>query len=259
MDVWRSAGWPCQDGVEIDLLAAGMLDRQTDAGGHTLLRVTDAGIAWLAEARRAGQRRESLHDRMALAFAHQQLLPAGRVVWRELSLRAALTPEDEGPAAMAAPLAADALPALWDEGAPTPAARRAARLWRVARPDLFSVRHTTVPGYLRPMVHEVKASRADLLSDLRHAAKRRAYQWLCEECHYVFPAGIAQPDELPPEFGVWLMHGVPDEEGRGARFELARPARHARCTLPFDVWMALCKATPLGGAGDSPQDRLGPA
>ena len=31
-------------------------------------------------------------------------------------------------------------------------------------------------AYLQPMVHEVKASRADLLSDLRHDARRQAYQ-----------------------------------------------------------------------------------
>lgn len=284
MAIWRSAGWPCQDGLEIDLLAAGLLERQTSAAGHTLLRVTDAGIAWLAEARRAGQRRISLHDRMALAFARQQLLPAGRIVWRELSLRAALAPDEElapggAVAAPALPPGAEAagqarapgappppapqpsaalLPTLWDEQElPAPPARRAARIWRVARPDLFSIRNTSVAAYLRPMVHEVKASRADLLSDLRHAAKRRAYQWLCEECHYVLPAGIAQPQELPPEFGVWLMHGTPDEDGQGARFELARPARHVRCTLPFDVWMALCRATPLAPGGEPAQSRLG--
>gem|GEM_PF-5590148 len=99
LEVWRSAGWPCLDGVEIDLLAAGLLERCTDECGRTLLRLTDAGIAHLAEARRAGKRSESLHDRMALAFARQQLLPAGRVVWRELSLRAALEAEEEPPCA----------------------------------------------------------------------------------------------------------------------------------------------------------------
>lgn len=220
LQLWRSAGWPCQDGLEIDLLAAGLLERRETAEGHPFLRVTEAGIAWLAEARRAGLRRESAHDRLALAFARRQLLPAGRIVWREL-------------------------------------ARRAARLWRVARPDLFSIRHTTVPAYLRPMVHEVKASRADLLSDLRHAAKRRAYQWLCEECYYVFPVGTAEPEELPPEFGVWVLHGSLDAEGEGGRFELLRPARHVRCTLPFDVWMALCRASPLGGGPAGAQAQLG--
>lgn len=289
--VWRSAGWPCQDGVEIDLLAAGMLERHHSPEGHLLLRVTDAGIAWLADARRAGKRRESLHDRLGLAFARRQLLPAGRIVWRELALRAALATDSAGSALgqvpkdapegtvlerpapiasagdfrSAAPSAGAALPAppagtplLWgDDEEPGPAARAAARIWRVARPDLFSIRNTSVPGYLRPMVHEVKASRADLLSDLRHAAKRRAYQWLCEECYYVFPAGIAAPEELPPEFGIWVLHGALDEDGAGGRFELIRPARHARCTLPFDVWMALCRASPLGGDADAVQPRLG--
>ena len=27
-DLYRSAGWPCQDALEIDLLAAGLLERQ---------------------------------------------------------------------------------------------------------------------------------------------------------------------------------------------------------------------------------------
>ncbi len=268
LQLWRSAGWPCQDGLEIDLLAAGLLERRETAEGHPFLRVTEAGVAWLAEARRAGLRRESAHDRLVLAFARRQLLPAGRIVWRELALRAAVEEgaQEPGPAGgaaleenvpqkMAAPAAT-----LWSDeeaGAPTPAARRAARLWRVARPDLFSIRHTTVPAYLRPMVHEVKASRADLLSDLRHAAKRRAYQWLCEECYYVFPAGTAEPEELPPEFGVWVLHGNLDAEGEGGRFELLRPARHVRCTLPFDVWMALCRASPLGGGPAGAQSQLG--
>ncbi|MBF9267358.1 hypothetical protein I4I83_25945, partial [Acidovorax cattleyae] len=150
-----------------------------------------------------------------------------------------------------------ALSGLWDgedadDGAclPPPAV---ARVWRMARPDLFSIRHTSVPAYLQPMVHEVKASRADLLSDLRHAAKREAYQWLCEECYYVFPAGIADPSEIPEPFGVWVLHG-PIETGR---FELLRPARHARCPLPFAVWMALCRATPLHSEGEPAQALLG--
>ena len=112
----------------------------------------------------------------------------------------------------------------------------------MARPDLFSIRNTSVQRYLHPLVHEIKASRADLLSDLRHKSKALAYQWLSEECHYVFPAGIAEPEELPEEYGVWVMHGDVDES---PRFELLRPARHARCDLPFAVWMALCKASPL--------------
>ena len=142
---------------------------------------------------------------------------------------------------------------LWADDDHAPAARAAANVWRMARPDLFSVRNTSVPAYLQPMVHEVKASRADLLSDLRHDAKRQAYQWLCEECYYVFPAGIAEPDEIPEHFGIWVLHGSVED----GRFELLRPARHNRCILPFSVWMALCKATPLRSDDDMAQTHLG--
>ncbi|MEP7294921.1 MAG: hypothetical protein ABI702_01950 [Burkholderiales bacterium] len=40
-------------------------------------------------------------------------------------------------------------------------------------------------------------SRADLLSDLRRAAKRESCQWLSCETYYVFPAGVAEPCEIP--------------------------------------------------------------
>ena len=245
MQIWRSAGWPCQDAVEIELLAAGLVWLQVSHEGREQLRLTDAAIALLADARRQGLRSATLHDRIEHRFAQQHLLPQGRIVWRELMLRAALEEEAAKPEdAAAPPVDAPASDMLWaDESQlPVPLRRAARRVWRVARPDLFSVRNTSVPRYLQPQVHEVKASRADLLSDLRHRAKRLAYQWLSEECHYVFPAGIAEPEELPEEFGVWVMHGDVDDT---PRFELLRAARHAHCSLPFTVWMALCKATPL--------------
>ena len=64
----------------------------------------------------------------------------------------------------------------------------------------------------------------------------------------MFPAGIAEPAEVPPEFGVWLLHGGMED----GQFELARPARHAPCDLPFAVWLALAKATPMRLEGDEP-------
>jgi hypothetical protein len=118
---------------------------------------------------------------------------------------------------------------------------------------VFSVRNTSVETYLHPVVHEIKVSRADLFSDLRHAAKRSAYQWLCCECHYVFPAGMAEPEELPEALGVWVLHGDIDT----GRLEQLRPARHAPCTLPFAVWLALAKATPWQPGHDPRQTHLG--
>lgn len=255
LQVWRSAGWPCRDGLEIDLLAAGLLSLQCSTQGHEVLKLTESGLQELAQARQRGLRAVSAHDRLAHRFA-QHLLMAGRIVWLELSLRAAVqaeAPLATTPAPAPVPPPSVAGPTLWaDEACDAPAARAAAQVWRIARPDLFSVRNTSVPAYLQPMVHEVKASRADLLSDLRHAAKRQAYQWLCEECYYVFPAGVATPDEIPEQFGVWVLHGSVDD----GRFELLRPARHASCQLPFAVWMALCKSTPLRSEQDAAQAPL---
>jgi hypothetical protein len=71
--------------------------------------------------------------------------------------------------------------------------------WCVARPDVFSIRHTSVETYVEPIVHEVKVRRADLLADLRQEAKRAAYRDL-GECWYVLGRdargrAIAQPEE----------------------------------------------------------------
>ena len=259
MQIWRSAGWPCKDGLEIDLLAAQLVVQQVSPEGFESLRLTDEGIRTLALARQRSVRALSAHDRLAARFA-EHLLAAGRIVWRELSLRAVVDGPAAAPEAALTGAPSAAAPSrsspLWSEDSDTPAARAAANVWRMARPDLFSVRNTSVPAYLQPMVHEVKASRADLLSDLRHDAKRQAYQWLCEECYYVFPAGMAAPHEIPEHFGIWVLHGSLDD-GAASRFELLRPARHASCALPFAVWMALCKATPLRSEAELAQAHLG--
>ncbi|RRS05115.1 hypothetical protein EIP75_05945 [Aquabacterium soli] len=259
MHIWRSAGWPCLDSIEIDLLAAELVRLDTDVHGRDTLHLTSAGIQFLANARRQAQRAASRHDQLGDRMA-TQLRGDGRVVWRELSLRAFVA----HPQTLQPPLDADrpaALAAVQESGPaslwPTPehvANPKADHRWRMARPDLFSLRNTTVEAYLRPMVHEIKVSRADLLSDLRHEAKRQAYQWLSCECYYVFPASVADPAEVPDAFGVWLLHGDLDT----GRLELARPARHTPRTLPFAVWMALAKATPLCPDEDLAQSPLAP-
>jgi hypothetical protein len=127
--------------------------------------------------------------------------------------------------------------------------------WRLARPDVFSVRRTSVEAYLQPMVHEVKVSRADLLSDLRHDAKRESYLWLSCETYYVFPAGVAEPREIPEAFGIWLLNGSIET----GTLDLIRPARHAACKLPFPVWMALAAAPPMRPNGEAMQLELADA
>ena len=249
MSIWRSAGWPCRDAVELDLVAAGWATLAEGAGGHETIRLTDAGIRLLADSRQRNQRALSAHDRLAARVA-ANLIAAGRIVWRELSLRARITTDDP-PRAGAAWMTDEA---LWpDDESISQQPQQGKASWRLARPDVFSVRRTSVENYLQPMVHEVKVSRADLLSDLRHAAKRESYRWLSCETYYVVPAGVAEPHEIPEAFGVWLLNGPIDS----GTLDLARPARHAPCTLPFPVWMALAKATPAGMDGEAVQRELG--
>ena len=249
MSIWRSAGWPCHDAIELDLVAAGWATLSASTSGHDNVRLTDAGIRLLAVCRQRNLRTLSAHDRLAQRVA-DHLLSAGRIVWRELALRARVDVADETVAE------GGAGNGLWPPdpaNGELPQQPRGARFWRMARPDVFSVRHTSVEDYLQPMVHEVKVSRADLLSDLRHAAKRASYQWLSCETYYVFPAGVAEPQEIPLPFGVWMINGPIDS----GTLDLVRPALHVPCKLPFAVWMSLAKATPVLMEGEPVQRQLG--
>ena len=225
-DIYRSAGWPCQDVLEIDLLGAGMLQRHFDPAGHETLRLTDAGLAWLAATalrnRSALSKHEALVERVA-----GEMLRAGRITWRALGLRAQLPAASEGGPAR----------------------------WCMVRPDVFSIRNTSVPAYVDPIVHEIKVQRSDLLGDLRRPEKRAAYLDLGGECWYVLGydangRSIGAPDEIPAECGVMVLEG--------ARLVVARAApRSARQQLPFAVWIALAKATPVAGLNDDAQGLLG--
>ena len=138
------------------------------------------------------------------------------------------------------------LPAL-EEGGPL--------RWCIAKPDVFSIRNTSVPEYVEPIVHEIKVHRSDLLGDLKRPEKRAAYLDLGGECWYVLGCDakgrpIAAADEVPAECGVMIF------ENR--RLAVARAApRRARQQLPFGVWMALAKATPVAGLVDDEQVLLG--
>ena len=234
-DIWRSAGWPCRDNIELDLLAAGLLSRCFDAQGRETLRPSDAGIAALAAKRQRHQAALGAHEALVQQVALQQQ-QAGRLVWCGLSLRAPLE-------AAALPVDLPAEPATEpDAAAPL---LPPATTWAIAMPDVFSIRHTTVEAYTEPIAHEIKVSRADLLSDLRRPAKAAAYRALASQCWYVIRRGIAQVDEIPPLYGVVLA----DEHG----LETVRPAPARAMKLPFSVWMALARATAQPPLADDTQ------
>jgi hypothetical protein len=228
-EVCRSAGWPCRDGLEAELLAQGLLGRRFDEAGRETLFVTDAGIAVLAETlqrnRAAFDAHEALVARVAL-----EMQRAGRIVWRGLSLRAPL------PSA----------PAQADE-----AAAAAATRWVIAMPDVYSIRQTTVEDYAEPVAHEIKVRRADLLADLRKPDKGAAYRALASQCWYVLVRGIAEADEVPAEYGVMWA----DDGG----LEVARAAPRRPMRVPFAVWMALARADTVKAPEDDAQLPLGAA
>jgi hypothetical protein len=203
-EMWRSAGWPCHDLLELDLLAAGLLSRHWDSENRETLRVTDAGIELLAATRQRNQAARSAHEDLVQRVS-TEMQRAGRIVWRGLTLRAPLVDE------------------------------AGATQWVMAMPDVFSIRHTTVEDYVEPVVHEIKVSRADLLSDLRRPAKAQAYQALASQCWYVVREGIATLDDVPTEYGLL--------EARAAGLEVLRPAQQRPMRLGFAAWMALARSS----------------
>ncbi|MDT4830772.1 hypothetical protein FQZ97_642480 [compost metagenome] len=224
-EIYRSAGWPCCDGIEVELLAGGFLERVRTSHGHETLRVTDAGIARIATTLTINRAALTPHEALVERVA-REMTRGGRIAWRGLGLRARLPPLEEG-------------------GKPR---------WCMARPDVFSIRNTSVEAYAHPIVHEVKVSRADLLGDLRKPDKRAAYLDLGGECWYVLGNDakgrcIASPDEIPAECGVMVLEGE--------RLVVARAAVHrAFERIPFSVWLALAKAQPVAGFEDDAQDLL---
>ena len=214
-EVYRSAGWPYQDVVEIDLLAAGLLERYTTDSGHVVVRLTDAGIQHLSSATQDNRQARSAHETLVDKVV-ESMLRDGRIAWTGLSLRAKVS------------------------GADTDDSK-----WKMCQPDVFSIRDSSRQDYLEPVVHEIKVSRADLLGDLKRPEKRGAYLEMGGQCWYVLGCDrsghpIAKPNEIPVECGVMVF--------QNNQFEVTRMApKRTVSELPFAVWMALAKATPRRG------------
>ncbi|MCK5772121.1 hypothetical protein [Algiphilus sp.] len=164
--MYRSAGWPCLDAIELDLLAAGLLERIPSATGPDTLRVTDAGIAGLAGQRQQHQQALTTHQQCILRVA-EHLHAQNRVCFSEISLRA-----------------------------------KPGERWLQVRPDLYSIRKTTRAAYLEPVIHEIKVRRSDLLGDLKRPDKRAAYQALATRFYYVLGENVGDAADIPDDCGV---------------------------------------------------------
>ncbi len=272
--LWRSAGWPCHDLLELDLLSAGMLERHHDGQGRETLRVTDRGIALLADTRRANQGQRNPHEALIDPTA-DWLAREGRWAWRGLALWAPTVGETgEGVDAVRGEMnrtdaqgtEADAMTASRAEppqaplfGTPGDGAAQVGTSWSAhastlatgsrhassgpsrwvrCMPDLFSIRPSSREVALDPWVHEIKVQRSDLLAELRRPAKGAAYAALAGACTYVLAEGIGEPDEVPQPFGVMLMQA-------GRLVVVRLPARRA-ASIALPTWLALARSTPCG-------------
>jgi len=258
-EIYRSAGWPCQDTLEVELIAAAQVERLRSAEGHETLRLTDAGIQTLAQAFARNQAARSPHEALVEQVA-EAMARAGRLAWRGLVLRVPL------PRSLLHRLAADSTMA---EPAMAPMQIRAFddetealqglpdHAWCMACPDVFSIRRSSVEAYLEPVVHEIKVSRADLLGDLRKPAKRAAYLGMAGACWYVLGLDakgrpVGGPDDVPTECGVMVA--------REGRLDVLREApRRAMPRLPLHVWMSLAQASPVLPAHALQQEHLVPS
>ena len=196
--LYRSAGWPCLDALEIELLAAGLLERVQSEGRPDHLRVTDAGIARLDQALQRNRAACDAHEALVARVADAEVRQ-GRIAWRGLTLLA-----------------------------------KPGEQWLNRKPDVFSIRTTTVEDYVEPVAYEIKVRRADLKSDLKKPDKRAGYCAMAGECYYVLAEGIARVEEIPPECGVIVATATDLVKLRAA------PKTPRR--LGFTHWMALAKA-----------------
>lgn len=214
-DYWRGASWPCLDSLELDLLAAGLVQRELRiAGGLECITVTPEGVtalgAQLVRNRQALHAHESLLNDLAQWLCNTQ----GRICFTGLNLRAQL------------------------DG-----------VWRTARPDVYSLRNSPIEEYHWPAVHEIKVRRADLLGELRRPDKTAAYAEMAGEVWFVFPAGVAQAEEIPQGFGV-IQHAL------AGGFTVLRAAARRRRILKVSEWLELAKATPVRAADEGMQAPL---
>ena len=229
--IYRSAGWPAQDDLELELLHAGWVQRHWDAAGRCTLHLSDSGIAALLAARE--QRRARLRPHRALV---EELLAleqaAGRRAYSEVHWRVLV-----------------------------------AGRWLGVQPDVWSIRHCYEASRLAPVVYEAKVRRADLLADLRRPEKRAGYQALCERFYYVLRPGLLHSlDEIPADCGVMelgadgprLLRESPRRAITLSDFHwlqlLLRQADDPdpATTLPAQAPLAVAASGPHEAAGESP-------
>ncbi|KVV40768.1 hypothetical protein WT27_12615 [Burkholderia territorii] len=184
------------DPIDLDLIGMALVERDPRSP-HRLL-ITAAGDAALYHEKQLNRASHRPHDSLAERIA-SNLETQGRLCFLNLKLH--ITAE---------------YPVI------------------VVRPDVFSVAKTLNEKTLRPIIHEVKASRADLLADIKRPSKREGYLQLAERVFYVVPEGVATAEDIPAECGLILA-------SLDGQFKIAKRAPKSALQRPLTTlqWMAL--------------------
>lgn len=207
--------------VDLDLQRLG-LTRLTSSGDSYV--ATELGAAALAEQSVRERSRRSPHHELGGRLA-QWLQGQRRLTWEGVEFRARVPAVYERAAAMGLEV-------------PEPSGA----LFLLPRPDVYSVVQTFYPERISPLVHEVKVSRADFLADVAKPLKRLAYACIADAVHYVMPAGLVEPHEVPANCGL-IVEVAPGE------FKTLVRAKKQRVAMTPENFMNLV-IKPRGGGAD---------
>lgn len=197
---WRgrrgTGGAAMTDQLDLELATAGLIERH-ESYGIVMYRITSAGELELgAENKREVERRKPHHD-LAARLA-QWLRDKGRITWENIELSTG--PRPDGSVCV--------------------------------RPDVYSMEKTKNPLNMNPVVHEIKVSRADFLSDLKKPEKRAGYARFSDSVIYVAPGGMIKPEEIPDGCGLL-------EERAPGQFTIVKRAKRKKISLTARDFMNL--------------------
>lgn len=192
--------------VHLDLFALGLL-AQTQSTNEVLLYVTPQGVASISDARQSLIASQARHNTLgARLCAH--LRAKNLLTWENIEL---LNPRRDSEEVS----------------------------WTAVRPDVYACTPTNLSKNAAPAIFEIKISRSDFHSDLRHSVKGAAYRELACAFYYCCPHGLIEKEELPPGAGLIV------ETDSGAFEVLQRPKRTKNFVPHPDTLMSLLYKTAL--------------
>lgn len=138
------------------------------------------------------------------------------------------------------------------------------------RIDFYAMNVWPSNSYHR-VAYEIKLTRADFANEINDPTKREFAEKVANECYFVAPAGMIQPDELPEWWGLYevvkngLRRKVIAKQRKIEDPPLAFVASLARCSseedseLPKEMWLLSGQEVDLDGlrsAVSSAQEKL---